>query len=85
MRKVFAVSAAPEGVECRKDQPVIDETPAAYKPIEQVMQAQSDLMEIARTLKQMVCIKGLLAIAFIHPKPESKKKPVIKRAFFKNG
>jgi len=50
--------AATEGVECRKDPSVIDETPAAYKPIEQVMQAQSDLVEIMHTLKQVVCVKG---------------------------
>lgn len=50
--------AATEGVECRKDSSVIDETPSAYKPIEQVMQAQSDLVEIMYTLKQVVCVKG---------------------------
>lgn len=50
--------AATKGVECRKDSSVIDETPAAYKPIEQVMQAQSDLVEIIYTLKQVVCVKG---------------------------
>jgi tRNA-splicing ligase RtcB len=37
---------------------VIDETPMAYKPIEDVMQAQSDLVEIAHTLRQVVCVKG---------------------------
>jgi len=47
-----------EGVECRKDADVIDETPAAYKPIEAVMAAQTDLVEIAHTLHQMVCVKG---------------------------
>lgn len=49
---------ATEGVECRKDASVIDETPAAYKPIEQVMKAQEDLVEIVHTLKQVVCVKG---------------------------
>lgn len=49
---------ATEGVECRKDKSVIDETPAAYKPIEAVMEAQSDLVEIVHTLKQVVCVKG---------------------------
>ena len=38
-----------EGVECRKDPDVIDETPAAYKPIEAVMAAQSDLVSIVGT------------------------------------
>jgi tRNA-splicing ligase RtcB len=47
-----------EGVECRKDAEVIDETPAAYKSIEAVMAAQSDLVEIAHTLRQVVCVKG---------------------------
>jgi len=46
------------GVECRKDVGVIDETPKAYKPIEAVMSAQSDLVEIVHTLKQVVCVKG---------------------------
>ncbi|MBL8218443.1 MAG: RtcB family protein [Bryobacterales bacterium] len=47
-----------EGVECRKDAEVIDETPAAYKPIDQVMAAQTDLVEIVHTLRQVVCVKG---------------------------
>ena len=46
------------GVECRKDADVIDETPAAYKPIEAVMAAQTDLVEIVHTLRQVVCVKG---------------------------
>ena len=37
---------------------VIDETPKAYKPIEAVMAAQADLVEIVHTLKQVVCVKG---------------------------
>jgi tRNA-splicing ligase RtcB len=46
------------GVECRKDPDVIDETPAAYKPIDAVMAAQSDLVEVVHTLRQVVCVKG---------------------------
>ena len=46
------------GVACRKDESVIDESPGAYKPIEAVMAAQSDLVEIVHTLKQIVCVKG---------------------------
>lgn len=46
------------GVECRKDESVLDETPKAYKPIEAVMAAQADLAEIVHTLKQVVCVKG---------------------------
>lgn len=49
---------ATEGVECRKDAGVIDESPAAYKDIDAVMAAQSDLVEIVHTLKQVVCVKG---------------------------
>ncbi|PAX07710.1 RtcB family protein [Sphingomonas lenta] len=51
-------AAATTGVECRKDEGVIDESPRAYKPIEAVMAAQSDLVEIVHTLKQVVCVKG---------------------------
>ncbi len=50
--------AATAGVECRKDKDVLDETPAAYKPIDRVMQAQRDLVEVVYTLKQVVCVKG---------------------------
>jgi tRNA-splicing ligase RtcB (3'-phosphate/5'-hydroxy nucleic acid ligase) len=50
--------AAIEGVECRKDKDVIDETPAAYKDIDAVMKAQRDLVDVVHTLKQVVCVKG---------------------------
>lgn len=50
--------AQTEGVVCRKDRGVIDEIPAAYKDIDQVMANQSDLVEIVHTLKQVVCVKG---------------------------
>jgi tRNA-splicing ligase RtcB len=49
---------ATEGIECRKDADVIDETPMAYKPIDQVMAAQSDLVEVVHELRQVVCVKG---------------------------
>jgi tRNA-splicing ligase RtcB (3'-phosphate/5'-hydroxy nucleic acid ligase) len=49
---------ATAGVDCRKDDGVLDESPAAYKDIDLVMQAQSDLVEIVHTLKQVVCVKG---------------------------
>ena len=45
-------------VECRKDAGVIDESPAAYKSIDAVMAAQTDLVEVVHTLRQVVCIKG---------------------------
>ncbi len=49
---------ATKGVECKKDESVIDETPMAYKDIDAVMEAQTDLVEIVHTLKQVICVKG---------------------------
>jgi tRNA-splicing ligase RtcB len=46
------------GVECRKDAGVIDELPAAYKDVDAVMAAQTDLVEVVHTLKQVLCVKG---------------------------
>ena len=60
-KKVFTIDdqiAQTEGVECRKDADVIDEIPAAYKNIEDVMSAQNDLVEVVHTLRQVVCVKG---------------------------
>lgn len=57
----FSVSEhkqATKGVECRKDAGVIDETPGAYKDIDAVIAAQSELVEVLHTLKQVVCVKG---------------------------
>jgi tRNA-splicing ligase RtcB len=51
-------AAATAHVECRKDAEVIDETPMAYKDIDAVMAAQSDLVDIVHTLSQVVCVKG---------------------------
>jgi tRNA-splicing ligase RtcB (3'-phosphate/5'-hydroxy nucleic acid ligase) len=47
-----------KGIECRKDTGIIDEIPAAYKSIDEVMQKQTDLVEVVATLKQVLCIKG---------------------------
>jgi len=49
---------ATAGVECRKDAGVIDETPAAYKSIDAVMEAQKDLVDVVHRLRQVVCVKG---------------------------
>jgi len=60
-KKRFTVAdhiKATEGIECRKDEDVIDETPGAYKDIDAVMEAQKDLVEIVHTLRQVVCVKG---------------------------
>lgn len=46
------------GVECKKDESVIDEIPGAYKDIDTVMENQKDLVEVLHTLKQVMCIKG---------------------------
>ncbi len=46
------------GVECRKDGGVIDEIPSAYKDIDAVMAAQSELVDVVSTLKQILCVKG---------------------------
>ena len=47
-----------EGVECRKDSGVVDEIPGAYKPIDDVMANQTDLVDVVHTLKQVLCVKG---------------------------
>jgi tRNA-splicing ligase RtcB len=60
-KKAFTLAdhaAATEGVECRKDEGVLDETPGAYKAIDDVMAAQEDLVEIVHTLRQVLCVKG---------------------------
>jgi tRNA-splicing ligase RtcB len=49
---------ATKGIECRKDAGVIDETPAAYKSIDAVMEAQKDLVDVVHRLRQVVCVKG---------------------------
>ena len=46
------------GVECRKDRGVVDEIPAAYKDVREVIAAQSDLVEVVTRLRQVVCVKG---------------------------
>ena len=52
------LEAQTRGVECRKDKGVVDEIPGAYKDIEEVMRAQSDLVEVVAELKQVICVKG---------------------------
>jgi len=51
-------AAATAGVECRKDKDVLDETPGAYKSIDDVIAAQEDLIEVVHTLRQVLCVKG---------------------------
>lgn len=52
------LEAQTRGVQCRKDKGVIDEIPAAYKDIDQVMENQRDLVDVVHTLRQVVCVKG---------------------------
>ena len=47
-----------QGVECVKDETVLDEIPGSYKNIDKVMSEQSDLVEVVHTLKQVMCVKG---------------------------
>ncbi len=49
---------ATQGIECRKDPEVLDESPAAYKDLGAVMAAQSDLVEIVHRLRQILNVKG---------------------------
>lgn len=54
----FDLAEQTKGIECRKDGGVVDEIPAAYKDIDQVMAHQTDLVEVVHTLRQVICIKG---------------------------
>jgi tRNA-splicing ligase RtcB len=60
-RKTFTLDdlvAQTRGVECRKDTGVIDEIPGAYKDLDSVIEAQSDLVEVVAHLRQLICVKG---------------------------
>jgi tRNA-splicing ligase RtcB len=55
---VADLEAQTQGVECRKDDGVLDEIPGAYKDIDQVMALQDDLVKPLHVLKQVLCVKG---------------------------
>ncbi len=60
-RRAFTVAdleAQTVGVECRKDDAVLDEIPGAYKAIDEVMANQRDLVDVIHVLKQVLCVKG---------------------------
>lgn len=60
-RRTFTVAdleAQTSGVECRKDDSVLDEIPSSYKDIDEVMANQADLVEVVAILKQVLCVKG---------------------------
>ena len=46
------------GVESRKDVGIVDEIPGAYKDLESVVEAQTDLVEVVAHLRQVICVKG---------------------------
>jgi tRNA-splicing ligase RtcB (3'-phosphate/5'-hydroxy nucleic acid ligase) len=50
--------AAMVGIEYRDTDAFIDEIPAAYKPIDQVMADAADLVRVRHTLRQIVNVKG---------------------------
>lgn len=60
-RKLFTekdLAAQTIGVECRKDEAVVDEIPSCYKDIDEVLANESDLVEPIAQLKQILCVKG---------------------------
>ncbi|MCL2463597.1 MAG: RtcB family protein [Micrococcales bacterium] len=60
-RKKFThddLETAMTGIEYRHTDAFIDELPAAYKPIDQVMADSADLVQIRHTLRQLVNVKG---------------------------
>lgn len=52
------LAAQTAGVECRKDAGVLDEIPGAYKDLDAVIAAQSDLVEVVARLTTLLCVKG---------------------------
>ena len=60
-RKAFTRSqldAAMTGIEWRRTDAFLDEIPAAYKDIDQVMADQADLVEVRHMLRQVLNYKG---------------------------
>ncbi|WP_246383000.1 RtcB family protein [Nocardioides stalactiti] len=60
-KRAFTVEdleAQTAGVECRKDRGVLDEIPGAYKDLESVIEAQTDLVEVVARLTTLMCVKG---------------------------
>lgn len=51
-------AASMQGIEARLDEGVLDESPGAYKDINAVMDAQSDLVDVVYRLHQIVNVKG---------------------------
>jgi tRNA-splicing ligase RtcB len=56
--KMQDLNAAMEGIEYRHSKELLDEIPAAYKDIDQVMENARDLVEVKHILKQFINVKG---------------------------
>lgn len=52
------LAAQTEGIECRKDDGVVDEIPAAYKDINTVITDQENLIRPVARLRTLLCVKG---------------------------
>jgi tRNA-splicing ligase RtcB len=60
-RKTFSLAELKEamhGIEFRATEAFIDEIPAAYKPIDQVMRDAENLVKVRHKLRQLVNVKG---------------------------
>lgn len=60
-KRTFTVedlAAQTYGIECRKDSGVVDEIPGAYKDLNTVIDAQSNLVEVVTHLRTVLCVKG---------------------------
>jgi len=60
-KRTFTVddlAAQTAGIECRKDQGVVDEIPGAYKDLHSVISAQEDLVVPVAHLRTLMCVKG---------------------------
>ena len=60
-RKAFSLAQLKEamhGIEFRVTEAFIDEIPAAYKPIDQVMRDAADLVKVRHRLRQLINVKG---------------------------
>ncbi|MDI3331192.1 MAG: RtcB family protein [Micrococcus sp.] len=60
-RRTFTLAQLREamaGIEYRDTEAFLDEIPAAYKPIDQVMADSADLVSVRHTLRQIVNVKG---------------------------
>ena len=60
-RRQFTIEqlrASMEGIEYRETEAFLDEIPAAYKDVDQVMRDAEDLVSVRHTLRQIINVKG---------------------------